>query len=69
MFADSFKITESEDGIFYEVEGKVSHEMYTDHFFPGLTILKYRSWIQLGRGRAGCDLFFYIIDTYANCPF
>lgn len=24
MFADTFKITESEDGIFYEVEGKVS---------------------------------------------
>lgn len=36
MFADSFKITESEDGIFYEVEGKVSRKMCTDNF-SGLT--------------------------------
>lgn len=32
MFADSFKIAESEDGIFYEVEGKVSRKMGTDNF-------------------------------------
>lgn len=25
MFSDSFKIAESADGVFYEVEGKVSH--------------------------------------------
>lgn len=28
MFSDIYKITESKDGMFYEVEGRVSHRCF-----------------------------------------
>lgn len=38
MFADTFKITETDDGIFYEVEGKVSGKMCTANLLAQLHV-------------------------------